>query len=207
MVRCVVDRVALVFSQIGELLPHGLHQFDVRFPVQLGAPGRAFERFFPAGAQDEIVDFIALPCRLLPRLQKPRADDAVHHHVVSAAGKALRGFEKRFDDDAVLPVGRRQVRRDISLAEIMVKVVAVHVDGLFQTGLLSDQRRGGGLSRSRRACDDQYPALLHGCPRISYGRAAGRLPGRLSLTAACLKIPARAASGGCQRGFRGCFPP
>ena len=41
-----VDRVALAVPQVGELLPHRLHQFDVRFPVQLGAPGRALERFF-----------------------------------------------------------------------------------------------------------------------------------------------------------------
>ena len=50
------------------------------------------------------MDLIALPRRLFPRLQKPRADDAVYDHVVPAAGKALGGFQKRFNDDAVLLV-------------------------------------------------------------------------------------------------------
>ena len=57
------------------------------------------------------MDLVPFPGKGLPRFQKPRADNSVYNYVIPAAGVSLGGFQKCFNDNQVLLVGFRQMRR------------------------------------------------------------------------------------------------
>lgn len=112
-----VDDVCLILPQMRKLSPHRLHQLYVGFPVQLIARNCPAKRLLFAGSKNDVVHLVSFPHRFPPRLQKPRAHNAVHNHIVSTASIALGSLQKGLYHNLILLVRLRQMGWNRPLAK------------------------------------------------------------------------------------------
>lgn len=118
-----VHYVIVPSSSLNEHLVHecdrlGVHQIPITGSFDSSLQSNLF-----GGTQNDVVHGDVMGKMAVPSLQEPRADDAIDHDEVAAAGIGGSGFSGRIHDDLILMFRLRAPRRNVPLTDGVMEVI------------------------------------------------------------------------------------
>jgi len=156
-----VEDVSFEGSKVREGLPNVAERAGVGERAGCATIAAAGKRCRPIRAQHDVVNVDAFADELSPRLEKPRADDAIDQDLEAAPCKAPGSGGKGFDHDGVLAMRLRARRVDEAFDDGRVEVVGVQAYGAFAERGLAQLAGDAAFPGTRRARNDHHGPKRH----------------------------------------------